>query len=148
MGANQQGEGRVGRGITDAVYVDVDGTLLLWPTVQGAPSPEELRNARDKVLGLPHTPSMLPRPNARLIAELHRWYVTRIAKGGSPVIVIWSMGGRAHALMAAELCDFPRAMHIRCMPKPDCIIDDGGPALLFKKHPVLQPHEFTCPEDK
>lgn len=148
MGANQCGEGRVGRGITDAVYVDVDGTLLFWPTSLGGPTPQELRNARDKCAGLPHTPGMLPRVNTRLVGELHRWYVTRVSKGGSPVIVIWSMGGRQHALMAVTFCDFPAAMHIRCLPKPDCIVDDGGGALLFKKHPVQLPHEFMCPEDK
>lgn len=146
MGQNLAGGGRVGRGITDAVYVDVDGTLLLWPTVQGSPRPEEVRNAQDKVLGRPHTPVMLPTINRRLVAELHRWYISRAAHGGKPLIVIWSMGGHDHAQLAADLCDFPKAMRVCCMPKPDMMVDDGA-AIFFKKHPVTLPDLFTCPKE-
>lgn len=149
MGANRTGEGRVGRGITDAVYVDVDGTLLLWPTKVGSPTPEETAAARRMISGDAYEHGkpregdehLCPTINVALVARLKAWYAEREAAGASPLIVIWTMGGRQHAELAMMLCDFDMGYCVDCLPKPDVMVDDAG-ALLMRKHPVVTPEAF------
>lgn len=104
---------KVGRGETNHVFVDVDGTLLIWPTRAGSPLPGET-----------------PMVNLPLVAALRRW----AAAGGR--IVIWTMGGLAHAEMARQLC----GLDAICIPKPDLVVDDGP---LLKKFPVATPTGFA-----
>lgn len=144
MGANRTGEGRVGRGITDHVYVDVDGTLLLWPTKAGSPKPIEIEALRCVLAGGSAPREHLPAVNTRLVVQLTQWYFKRVAADGVPVLVIWTMGGPPHADMARRWCNFDTRMHIMCVGKPDMMVDDGG-ARFLPKHPVVLPHEFNCP---
>lgn len=117
MAANKKGEGRVGRGLTDTVYVDVDSTLLMWPNGvnNGAP-----------VI------------NVRLVAELLKW-----RKGRAGTIVIWTTGGKAHAEKAAQLC-FPGDLDVTCVAKPDLVIDDGA-QVLGRLIPAVLPDQFRSP---
>lgn len=107
---------KVGRGETNHVYVDVDGTLLIWPTRPGAPQPGET-----------------PRVNSALVDCLKSW---QRSSGGR--IVVWTMGGCAHAEMAADLCGLES---VTCIAKPDLVIDDG-PEFFKRKLPVQSPEEF------
>lgn len=86
---------KIGRGETNHLYVDVDGTLLIWPTNPGSPRPGEQ-----------------PRINVELVECIKRW---QSVSGGQ--LVIWSMGGVKHCEMAAELCGFIGV----CIAKPDLI---------------------------
>jgi hypothetical protein len=105
---------KLGRGETGHVFVDVDGTLLIWPTRPGSPRPGE-------------TPSV----NRPLVDALKRWTAT----GGR--VVIWTMGGIAHAEMARELCALDAAV---CMAKPDIVVDDGD---VLRKMPFASPAAFV-----
>lgn len=106
---------KVGRGETDHVFVDVDGTLLIWPTNPGAPRPGEV-----------------PTVNTRLVAMLKE------AQRRGLKVVIWTMGGQAHAEMARRLCGLEGAI---CIPKPDIVIDDA-PDFFKKKLPAVKPEFF------
>lgn len=137
------GQGRVGRGITDHVCVDVDGTLLLWPAKAGSARPEEVAAAYAYLAGDPHDLALLPRVNHELVAALDKWRARR--KG---TIVIWTMGGWMHADMARRFVGWGhlRPPEVVCMGKPDLIIDDAGHDKLFSRHRAIFPHEFKCPE--
>lgn len=146
MGQNKSGAFRVGRGLTDHVFVDVDGTLLLWPTAAGAPAEHEVEALNEYILGNRVNAKHLPRSNVPLVLELTKWYDARKRAGGDPVLVIWSMGGPGHAAAAREYCAFPPYMSIFCMGKPDVIVDDATGETLARKHTCVQPDNFTCPE--
>lgn len=118
MATNKKGEGRVGRGLTDTIYVDVDSTLLMWP------------NGVD--VGAPII-------NSRLVIELLKWRAGR--PGGT--IVVWTTGGKAHAEKAAQLC-FPSDTAIVCVAKPDLIVDDGA-QILGTLIPTVLPDQFRSP---
>lgn len=117
MAANKTGEGRVGRGLTDTIYVDVDGTLLGWP------------------LGVNNSEPII---NQRLVSELLKW---RERRNGT--LVVWTTGGKKHAEMAAAKC-FPGDESIVCMAKPDLIVDDCG-QILGTTIRVALPEEFNAP---
>lgn len=104
-----------GRWVTNHVFCDVDGTLLLWPTVPGSPQPGE-------------TPTV----NVELVEALRAW---KRESGGT--IVLWSRGGTAHADMARALC----AIEAVCIAKPDLMIDDADPMLLKKKLLLVKPRD-------
>lgn len=126
----------VGRGETNHVFVDVDGTLLVWPTKPGSPHSLELEAARRFARGEPLSAlqaARLPRVNAELVRALKLW---QEQTGGT--IVIWTMGGRAHAELARTLCWLDGAV---CIAKPDLAVDDAGEAFR-KKLPVCLPGDF------
>ena len=88
------------------VFVDVDGTLLLWPGER----PGRVPRPGEPGHGQP------PAINRGLVDALKAWH------GDGRVLVIWSRGGIDHCRMAAQLCCLkPDA----CVPKPDAAIDDG-----------------------
>lgn len=159
MGANQTGGFRVGRGITDVIAVDVDGTLLLWPERNGGASAREIEAARrhvgrmaeascDDMNGVEASEEdrrFLPRINAPLVKELKAWAAARAAAGGNPHFLFWTMGGEEHAELAMILCGFDMGHRYTLVGKPDIIVDDAGQALLSKKHPVVLPSDFKCP---
>lgn len=89
----------------NVVYVDVDGTLLFWPTKPG-------RVPRSGETGFGRPPEL----NAPLVEQLRRWH------HGNRFLAFWSRGGRKHCEMAARLTGLkPDA----CLPKPEVAIDDG-----------------------
>lgn len=92
-------------GETPAIYVDVDGTLLIWPG-----KPGRVPRKGEAGHGFP------PRINYRLVNALQNWH--RCGK----VLVLWSRGGVGHCEYAARLCGLaPDA----CLPKPRIAIDDS-----------------------
>ena len=104
-----------------SICVDVDGTLLIWPTVPGSPRPGET-----------------PKVNAALVAALRRWKQANPSR----VLVVWTMGGAEHARMAVkvagigDLCNF-------AMAKPVAFIDDAPADLLKRKRVnVVHPDAF------
>ena len=101
---------------TNCVFCDVDGTLLFWPTIPGSPQPGET-----------------PKVNTALVDELLRWQRT---SGGQ--LVVWSRGGREHAIRAAELC----GLQAVCLAKPDVMVDDADPMRFRKKQLVVTPDTF------
>ena len=113
---------KIGRGETNHLYCDVDGTLLIWPTKPGAPQPGEI-----------------PKVNAELVANVKAWH-----KDSGGVLVIWSMGGPAHAVMARDLCEFG-VERVICIGKPDLAIDDN-PHVWGKRGPLVSaPEAFKVP---
>jgi hypothetical protein len=146
---NGTGQGRVGRGATDWLYVDVDGTLLLWPTDPGAPRFEEIEETR-KWIENPMDPkinsALVAKINVGLVAAILVWLAERRLHGGEPKVAIWSMGGQDHAALAFRMC-FARVQIERndfvCLAKPDLMVDDGARHLMAK-HPVVLPHEFKA----
>lgn len=114
MAKNKTGEFRVGRGLTDHVFVDVDGTLLDW---------------RGAVCG---TWEAKPTINQRLVAELKKWKEKR---GGT--LVVWSTGGPSHAKRAADYC----GLDALCIGKPDIAVDDWLNLPLCTPHEFSCPTE-------
>lgn len=93
------------KGETPTIYVDVDGTLLIWPGKAGRPP-------REGEAGF----GEIPKVNAPLVEALRRWH-----RDGK-VLVFWSRGGTKHCEFAAQLCGLkPNA----CLPKPRIAIDDA-----------------------
>ena len=133
-------DGKVGRAITDWVYVDVDGTLLLWPDEPGHPTKEQTENLKKWWNGKPYNEKLLPKVNKRLVEELEKWQKRR-----NGTIVIWTMGGEEHAQIALHMTKLISGA-VRCMAKPDLMIDDGQRHLMAK-HPVVLPSDFKCPDD-
>lgn len=122
MAADKQGEGRVGRGITDHLYVDVDDTLFMG-------------NGSGPV-------------NWPLVEEIKKWYSQREAAGAEPCIVIWTMGGAAHAEEAMMKCDLDMGFRVVCIAKPDLMVDNGGHQWFYNKFRVVLPEAFKAPEVK
>lgn len=151
MATNRTGEGRVGRGITDTLCVDVDGTLLLWPTKPGGATPSELAAAHRNVAALAdRTPALVryedrdyvPSVNWPLVDAIKSWYDHRSDAGASPRIIIWTMGGSAHAALAMMCCGFDMGYMVECIGKPDLIIDDAKHDKLFASHRAVLPRDF------
>jgi hypothetical protein len=155
MAEDRKGEGRVGRGITDHVFVDVDGTLLVWPTKPGGASAGEVEAAyrnvnalssRSPALVIAEDRHLVPRVNWDLVEELEAWAARR-----NGTIVIWTMGGTSHAELAMRCCDWDRGEDafpkVRCIAKPDVMVDDAKHEKWTARHRVIQPHEFKCPRD-
>ena len=89
------------KGETFAIYVDVDGTLLLWPGKVPPRNSHDYRNAP------------VNKPLVLAIKEWHR---------GRNVLVLWSRGGKEHCEFAAKRCGLkPDA----CIPKPRICVDDA-----------------------
>lgn len=97
------------------LFVDVDGTLLMWPG--GKPG----RVPRAGEPGHGQTPDINRAMLEIIVQELDR---------GNEV-VIWSTGGTDHAKMAAKLCELPAS--VICIGKPGVCYDDGNP---FKRADV------------
>lgn len=114
-------------GETPAVYVDVDGTLLLWPDRPGrVPRPGEPGHGKP------------PTINKALADALRAWH-----RGGR-CLVLWSRGGKAHCEYAAQLCGLkPDA----CLPKPRVAIDDKPITVtageVKRGFVVVGPHNFA-----
>ena len=102
---------------TNTIFCDVDGTLLIWPTLAGSPKAGE-------------TPTI----NQRLVNALLAW---QQKSGGQ--LVIWSRTGLDHARMCARLV----GLDAICLAKPDMMIDDADAALLVKKFRVVKPEQFS-----
>lgn len=131
---------KVGRGETNHLFVDVDGTLLVWgaPGRPGAPTSSQRHNALAALSGDFHDPELMPTRNERLVEQVKAWH----RSGGT--LVIWSMGGPAHADMARRLCGFGEE-RVLCIGKPDLAIDDN-PAVWGKGSVlVTAPDAFTAP---
>ena len=79
------------------IYVDVDGTLLIWQSRMGVGNPE---------------------PNSALLAHLTR------KRAAGTQIYLWSRGGAEHARMAAQYC---QAEHLfdGFLQKPQEMFDDS-----------------------
>ena len=108
--------------IERTVYVDVDGTLLIWP----GPRPGRVPRKGELEFGLP------PAVNTKLVKRL---------RDSGAQIIIWSRGGEAHAEYAARFCGLDDIV-TACLTKPDLIVDDGQ--LEQKRLPTL----FVGPYDE
>jgi len=141
---------RAGRGITDHVCVDVDGTLILWATGPGSCTEAEVAAATRNISAIAERRAeeipaedrhLVPRVNWPLVEELKKW-----ANRRDGTIVIWTMGGPKHAELAMMLCGLDMGYRVECIAKPDLIVDDAGHDKLFARHRAVLPHEFKCPE--
>lgn len=92
------------------VYIDVDGTLLLWDKKQGRVPRGVLIEDLRKFCTINYT-----------VVE----YIERKFSEGS-IICIWSKGGRFHSKMAAsrEFCDIEKYVSFY-LQKPSVIVDDS-----------------------
>ena len=81
---------------TPTVYVDVDGTLLLWRERYGK--------------GVP----LINEPLVNSLRHQHE---------GGTMIYLWSRGGAKHAEMAADFCGIKRIV-AGYMHKPQMMVDD------------------------
>ena len=86
-------------------YVDVDGTLVIWPGPKAGRVPR--RNH-------PHC-GELPAINHELVNKLIKQ---------DERIIVWSRGGAKHAKDAAEFCGIMHLV-IACLEKPRTVIDDS-----------------------
>lgn len=100
-----------------AVFVDVDGTLLLWPGDKPGRPP------RPGDTGHGEEPTVNEAVVAR-VRELH-------AQGYQ--IVLWSSGGAFHAQDASRRCDIRPLVHAH-VAKPSVIIDDAGIRWIDKRY--------------
>lgn len=82
----------------ETAFVDVDGTLLLWPS--GAVG------------------EGTPAPNTALVRRLRAW------KAKDRRIYLWSRGGESHARQAAAFCD-ASDLFDAFLNKPSVMIDDA-----------------------
>lgn len=88
-----------------AIYVDVDGTLLIWPGEAGrVPRPGEPHHGGPPAINVP------------LVEQLKAWHRAGRA------LVFWSRNGTKHCQMAARLTGLKP---LACLPKPNAAIDDG-----------------------
>lgn len=94
-----------------SIYVDVDGTLLLWPG--GRPG----RVPRRTEPGFGESPAI----NSALVASLIEWKISEVAEGRT--LVVWSHGGRGHAELAGRLTGLTPYVDA-FLPKPRLWIDD------------------------
>jgi hypothetical protein len=88
------------------IYVDIDGTLLIWPGQKSGRPPR--RN--EELYGVP------PSVNEKLANALREWH-----KSGKS-LVLWSRGGADHCRKAAKMC---RLEPDACLPKPYATFDDA-----------------------
>lgn len=131
---------RIGRGETNSLFVDVDGTLLMWPEPgrPGGPTADQrLQLATQLLIGILQWPGM-PTINRRLVHEIKEWHR---ASGGT--LVIWSMNGAAHATGARDLCEFGKE-GVLCIAKPDLAIDDNPHVWSKGSMLVAAPDAFTA----
>lgn len=91
-----------------SVYVDVDGTLLIWPGSDPGRMP----------LFGEHGYGQQPTINRELVEQLKKWKKS----GPDNTLVIWSRNGTKHAFRAAAACELTADA---CLPKPDVAIDDS-----------------------
>ena len=99
------------------VYVDVDGTLLIWP----GPKPGSAQKG------------VTPPVNEKLIDGLYFWKLSRIAARLEPGwLVVWSRGSQAHIDWAVDLCDIRSIVDV-AIRKPDMAIDDALDMRWFTK---------------
>lgn len=117
MAHDKQGEGRIGRGLTDHLYIDVDDTLL--------------KGLTREVLSW------------AFVDAVKAWYRQRHDHGASPVIVIWSVGGMKRAQEADVACKFTEEGYaVANIAKPDLMIDNGGHEWFYRKFKVVHPDTF------
>ena len=132
---------KIGRGETNHLFVDVDGTLLSWPPPgrPGGPTEEQRKNARAYLRSEAFEAAWLPKVDTVLVENVRQWHK---ASGGT--LVIWSMGGAEHAAMARDFCGLP-LLRVVCIGKPDLAVDDNP--LVWSKHrlDVVGPGEFRVP---
>lgn len=104
----------------ESVYVDVDGTLLLWP----GRSPGAVPRPAEAGHGEP------PAVNEPLVDVVKKWH----RDGRTPVV--WSQGGAKHARMAADLCGLAPGA---CLRKPAAVVDDHLTWFVpgAKRYPVM-----------
>ena len=99
------------------VYVDVDGTLLIWP----GPKPGSAQK------------DVTPPVNEKLIEALRRWKNYRRVAGLEPgFLVVWSRGSQAHIDWAIALCRIDDIVDA-AVRKPDMAIDDALDMRWFTK---------------
>jgi len=105
----------------NSLFVDVDGTLLLWPGKPG----------RVPRHGEPHYGEP-PTINSPLVDALYAW------KAVSPgrFLAVWTRGGAEHARMAVALCAINAIVDV-CILKPDAFVDDAP--TLVKRLIVISP---------
>jgi len=95
------------------LFVDVDGTLLMWPGKAG----------RVPRKGEEHY-GEVPNINRAMLETIYE------AMTAGRQVVIWSTGGTDHAKMAATLCGLvigPLDEEVTCIGKPNVCYDDGDP---------------------
>ncbi len=93
------------------IYVDVDGTLLLWPGGR----PGRVPRKGESGFGAP------PAINEKLVNALKLWKLAEVDQGRT--LVIWSHGGRVHAELAGRLTGLSQYVDA-FLPKPRLWIDD------------------------
>lgn len=92
----------------EALFVDVDGTLVFW---EGKPG--------RMVRGVPQEHlHQFCTINQKLIEALKHW------KDSSKFLAVWSMGGKEHADWAVLLTGLESIVDAT-LPKPCAIVDDG-----------------------
>ena len=92
----------------EALYVDVDGTLVFWPGGKPGRVPRK---------GEPHH-GELPARNVALIAALQAWWRRERQ------LVVWTAGGQRHAKWAVDYCGIA-SITTAALAKPSIIVDDG-----------------------
>ena len=97
------------------LYVDVDGTLLLWHP----DTPGKVRSLKT------------PRINTILVKAIRQWYLP------THTLVIWSATSQGHAEYAATITklDTLNPPPI-CLKKPDAMVDDNFS--WFNKRPRIE----------
>ena len=97
---------------TNVIYVDVDGTLLIWP----GPKPGQSQAHR----------GVIPPVNEKLITALYAWKLRRASGGlkNETMLVVWSRGSMSHIKWAVTLCDIWDIVDL-VTRKPDMVVDDG-----------------------
>lgn len=95
-------------GLERAAFVDVDGTLVLWP------APDVGRVPRGGEAGTGEAPVV----NAKLVERL------RALKRDGWEIYVWSRGGTKHADRAVAYCGIADIVEAT-LPKPSRLYDDS-----------------------
>jgi len=107
----------------ETLYVDVDGTLLIWPQ----PDPSR-----------PPPAPLIPYDRAEIdhevVRALRRW------KAANPdgQLIVWSMRGRKHAERAVGVCDLADVVDL-VLAKPGTMIDDAPWLVWFRDMRLLAP---------
>lgn len=132
---------KIGRGETNHLYVDVDGTLLVWPKPgnPGGPTDAQKANAWAYLRGEAHDAAVLPTINAQLVSRIKDWHAR---SGGN--LMIWSMGGSYHSELARRFCGLEHE-RVFCLAKPDLAVDDNPLVWSKRRLDVVGPNDFTVP---
>ena len=93
------------------IYVDVDGTLILWPGGLPGRMPRPTKDGVDPGFGED------PVSNGPVIKRLREMY------DNGYEIFVWSRGGRDHAVTVVKFIGIEDIVS-QCLPKPLSMIDD------------------------